>query len=184
MLFKIRCLTSVAGFLLVLCSGGCTKKHLQEIWAKGYKEVDVSLNTELWARTGYEKDKVYQLQTDVYLIREPDNDYNGQFPYAFTVPMNSRSCTKGVAMYHFPQIFEYHTDPDSWPDVVGTVSRGTNIQATLLTKVSTWNSMTGCIAEATILDGPLAGYTANLSDVTCRGNPWYPDPNIIPAKVE
>ena len=128
----------------------------------GEYEKDISNRQDLWG--GYAKGEKYVLLHDIFLEEE-------EFPtkmrkYAASVP---RNLTEGNYFLHYGgpgTIQEYLEEKEQWPQIIGIIKAGTQIKCT---KVLGWGTLTWPMSHdvyATILDGPYAGKSINITDLS------------------
>ena len=129
---------------------------------------DVSSKTRSWG--GYEKDAVYALLFDVYLLKF---DSRPNSSYAFSIPSILRDCTRCAALYSVPPFEEYNENKKYrqqgflyYPEITGIVKAGTMIKCIRTEKSG---NLYGNIVTvyANILDGPFEGIEVKMSDVSC-----------------
>ena len=153
---------------------------------------DVSEDKSKWG--GYDKDAVYELEYDVYLL-EKEQKKLGKY-FALAVPLEMKDCLSCVAFYHDPSFDQYKWNKDYYEkrgqhymDILGIVEKGTAIQCTRFIERGDLNFGDVDI-YAEILEGKYKGYDVTINSISCYNDcnmgrvlKYRPEPNLL-TKIE
>ena len=170
---------------------GCFKAYFDFAYNPFPYSKDVSNDKSKWG--GYEKDAVYELEHNVYLL-EKGKDKKKY--YTLSVPRELRECSGYIAIYSVPSFDEYKWNKDYYEkrgqhymDIVGIVEKGTVLHCVKLIESGNLN-VSGIDIYAEILEGKFKGYEVTLRSISCFNDcdmgpviKYKPEPNLL-TKVE
>lgn len=143
---------------------------------------DVSNKQELWG--GYTKGERYVLLHDVFLQEEefPTKLRKYAGPYVAVAP-DELVRDNFIRLYSVPDSMrEYFNEREQWPEVIGIIEAGTQIECT---KLVGYGSLTVPMTHyifGTILDGPFRSTFVDIHDISywrskSKDDPIVPYPN-------